>query len=674
MKKLLLLFLSIGMLPILSNAACTLTTTGNQTICAGSTANLISTGTGGFTAYNWTSTGTGTFSNFTTLNSIYTPSNADITAGTVTITITGTGGTCSTTTSSLILTIAPLPTSNAGTDLTRCAGMGAVNLNGTMSAGANFLWTTSGSGSFSNMTMPTSTYIPSTADETTGTVTLTAKVTNASGCVVSDNLVLTFVPMPIVNAGLPQTICPNAIVTLSNATVTNASTFSWTTSGNGTFTNSTTLQTSYFPSALDIAMGSVTLKLSAISMSGCVSMNTMTVTIVPEGTVNAGLDQTITTGSVNLSGTITMFTSGSWSSNGTGTFGSTTSLSTTYTPSASDISNGIVKITLTGLNGLCTTVTDQVLITIGNDLKISGTINVAANKLDKGVVMLFKQLSSGLHFIKSDTIIGSDNGAYLFDHVPAGTYVLVASPITGSSSLNTFLPTYSGGVQTWKTASPITVIANNISNLSLNSYTSADPTWNTGSDVIAGIITVSENASANARTTGATVPAAFVITYLTDASGNKIAYTQTDVNGAYSFKNVKAGNYKIAPEFVGTGLAANGTSIPVTADGNPSTKEDGSMTLEEKSSSTTGVLNKTSSTSVYAYPNPTKDIVTITVSNTSGSGELKLYNETGSVAFQKVVSVNEPTLTVNIEALPKGIYMLQLVTNDTVYTSKVVKQ
>ena len=61
----------------------------NQTICAGSsTAALGGSVGGGATGGVWSSSGTGTFSpDTTTLNATYNPSPADITAGTVTLTL-----------------------------------------------------------------------------------------------------------------------------------------------------------------------------------------------------------------------------------------------------------------------------------------------------------------------------------------------------------------------------------------------------------------------------------------------------------------------------------------------------------------------------------------------------------------------------------------------------------
>jgi len=80
-------------------------------------AGVVTISTGGI----W-SGGTGTYSTSNTdLNAIYTPSSTEITAGTTTLYLTTTGnGTCNPEIDSLIITIDPIPTVNAGIDQSIC--------------------------------------------------------------------------------------------------------------------------------------------------------------------------------------------------------------------------------------------------------------------------------------------------------------------------------------------------------------------------------------------------------------------------------------------------------------------------------------------------------------------------------------------------------------------------
>src|SRR5437763_11433310 len=93
------------------NTPATASAGGNQAICAGSsTAGLGGSVGGGATGGTWSSSGTGTFlPDATVLNATYNPSAADITAGTVTLTLTSTGQTapCGPATAQVIVTINP---------------------------------------------------------------------------------------------------------------------------------------------------------------------------------------------------------------------------------------------------------------------------------------------------------------------------------------------------------------------------------------------------------------------------------------------------------------------------------------------------------------------------------------------------------------------------------------
>ncbi|MFC4721072.1 LamG-like jellyroll fold domain-containing protein [Geojedonia litorea] len=83
----------------------------DQTICSNDTATMNATIGGSASTGTWTSSGTGSFNNAST-TAVYTPSNTDISNGTVTLTYTTTNATnpCGNVSDSMILSIDPLPT------------------------------------------------------------------------------------------------------------------------------------------------------------------------------------------------------------------------------------------------------------------------------------------------------------------------------------------------------------------------------------------------------------------------------------------------------------------------------------------------------------------------------------------------------------------------------------
>jgi hypothetical protein len=91
---------------------------------------------------------------------------------------------------------------NAGLDQNVCTNLGnvplTVPLTGVSSGGpATYLWTTSGTGSFTNPTGLSTNYIPSAGDINNVFVTITLKATGTCpGDSSSDGMTITFIPIP----------------------------------------------------------------------------------------------------------------------------------------------------------------------------------------------------------------------------------------------------------------------------------------------------------------------------------------------------------------------------------------------------------------------------------------------------------------------------------------------
>jgi PhoPQ-activated pathogenicity-related protein len=188
------------------NAPATARAGANQTICASSsTAGLGGSVGGGATGGLWSSSGTGTFApNNTTLNATYNPSAADITAGTVTLTLSsaGQGAPCSAATAQVVVTILAAGTTGTGGNQTICSGRSTAGLGGTLGGTATGgTWSSSGTGSFApNTTTLNATYSPSPADIAAHTVTL--RLTAQPCGVTPAQVVVTINP----TAGAPTTV------------------------------------------------------------------------------------------------------------------------------------------------------------------------------------------------------------------------------------------------------------------------------------------------------------------------------------------------------------------------------------------------------------------------------------------------------------------------------------
>jgi hypothetical protein len=360
------------------NQPATVNAGADQTVCASSPNVTLAGSIGGGASSGTWSGGTGIFNpNATTLNAVYTPSAAEITAGTVTLTLTtdDPAGACLAVSDTMTITINPAATANAGADQTVCASSPAVTLAGSVGGGASSGTWSGGTGTFNpNATTLTAVYTPSAAEIAAGTVTLTLTTNDPSGpCpAVSDTMTITINSGATANAGADQTVCASSpAVTLAGSVGGGASSGTWS-GGTGTFNpNATTLNAVYTPSAAEITAGTVTLTLTTNDPEGpCTAgSDTMTITINPVATANAGADQTVCASSPNvtLAGSVGgSASSGTWSG-GTGTFNpNATTLNAVYTPSAAEITAGTVTLTLTTNDptGPCPAVSDTMTITI----------------------------------------------------------------------------------------------------------------------------------------------------------------------------------------------------------------------------------------------------------------------------------------------------------------------
>ncbi|MBK7031338.1 MAG: PKD domain-containing protein [Bacteroidales bacterium] len=322
-------------------------------ICANGTFTLSGSLAGNYSTIQWNSSGSGSFTNSGILHPVYTPGASDITAGSVILSLTAYGNTpCGDAADDMLLTINSLPIANAGPDDNTCQGMnytisGASALNTTA---AGVLWTENGAGSLINANTLTPTYVPAFGE--TGTVTFTLTVSGALTCAAetsTDTRLLTFTPLPDIIAGNDATICAANTYTL-NGTQQFCSSYTWSSSGDGTFSNPNSLNAVYTPGVIDIATGTATLTLTGLGMGTCSGMSdndAILLTIDPMPVSNAGPDDAFCVlNPVNVTGAFAAnFSSYQWSG-GDGIFNNNTLLSPTYMPGTVDFNNGSVTLTL----------------------------------------------------------------------------------------------------------------------------------------------------------------------------------------------------------------------------------------------------------------------------------------------------------------------------------------
>jgi len=348
------------------------------TVCEGTPINLTGLIGGSATSLVWSSSG-GSFSNTTSLNTLFTPS----TTGAINVTLT-TNGPCSpTATDIMIVTVDPLTTVNAGNDISICSNENAT-ITAIFGGGATSgLWSTNGDGTFDNETALTSNYDSGTNDKSSGTVILTFTTNDPNGPCDSkvDSLILTIEPEVVVDAGEDKTICSNENVTLNGIIIGGTTSGNWSTSGNGTFNNTSLMNAIYTPSAADISTGNVTLTLTSANPGGkcAVNKDDILISINPVATVNAGTDVDIcSNGTLILDDAIIGggATEAKWEIiSGGGTLSSTsfsqTPQSVIYSPIANQSGTTVLRLTTDDPDGPCEAIYDEITINISKEITIT---------------------------------------------------------------------------------------------------------------------------------------------------------------------------------------------------------------------------------------------------------------------------------------------------------------
>ena len=330
----------------------------DASICEGQTYTL-SGGANGHSSVLWSTSGTGSFDDATSLSATYTPSAADETAGTVTLTLTAYAVAPCTTdgTDSMVLTIMPASTAYAGADETICEGGSYTITDATATNYTSILWTHNGTGSLSDATTLSPSYNAGAGE--TGTVTLTMSVTGTCGNS-TDAMDITIDAASTAYAGADETICEGGSYTITDATATNYTSILWTHNGTGSLSDATTLSPTYNAGAGET--GTVTLTMSVTGTCGN-STDAMDITIDAASTAYAGADETICEGGsyTITDATATNYTSILWTHNGMGSLSDATTLSPTYNAGAGE--TGTVTLTMS-VTGTCGNSTDAMDITI----------------------------------------------------------------------------------------------------------------------------------------------------------------------------------------------------------------------------------------------------------------------------------------------------------------------
>ena len=305
----------------------------------------------------WTSSGDGVFNDPYLESAIYTPGVQDKITGTVNLTITAQPLAPCTATAydEITLTIIHLPEVHAGEDMSTC-GNQPVSLSAQVSNVGSLLWTTSGSGTFSDPNSSTTQYFPSSTDLSTGNngiiLILCAQAISPCNVNICDSINLSFNVAP--TALGPTTIkrCEGVTFSLTGA-VSNYSSILWTTQGDGTFSNPYVIPTQYTPGPQDIENSGTIVTLNALPIPPCDLPATKNINLYIQQKpriLSFGPDTNAmcaTSAFLQLNAEVTGNNGVSWSYTGDGTLSSTNIVNPKYYPGTNDRQQGYFVLTLT---------------------------------------------------------------------------------------------------------------------------------------------------------------------------------------------------------------------------------------------------------------------------------------------------------------------------------------
>jgi hypothetical protein len=493
----------------------------------------------------------------------------------------------------MLLTYSTIPVANAGIDQAICFGQTAtLNASGL----APFNWTMT---NYSNSGLaaavndvPALVVTPSAP----GTYTYQVNVQNTVGCTNNDAATLTVYTLPVINAGVDQTICNASPVILAGA---GALSYAW--------DNAVTNATPFFPGS------TATYTVVGTDANGCQNQDQVIVNVLPQPIVLGGLDQTICDGTPIIlnasttSATPTAVTGFQWSNN--------VPNNTQYVPTNS----ATLTVTATGANG-CTN-QDQILVTVlalptvnaGQDFTVCAGLSATLNASGAVSYAWNNGVTQGIPFYPNAT----------------QTYTVVGTGANGCTNNDQLLVTVSTG-PTVNLSAPQTVCANTPASISAAVQNSLGGFWTTTNGT--GVISPNVTNGTVTYTPAVTDPVVVNLTYVaTNACGSASQNTTVTV---LPIPVINAG-----PDFA----VCQGTSATLTATGT------GFLTWTTPNV-TNGVAFVPATTATYnvvatGFNNCTNnDQVTVTVlalpdvnagvDQTICSGESVTLNGEGAVSYQ----------------------------------------
>lgn len=556
-------------------------------------------------------------------------------SATATYTVTGTDVNGCQNQDQVVVNVLPQPIVNGGLDQTICAGtpiiLNATTTSATPTAVTGFQW--------SNNVLNNTQYVPTT----TGTLTVTA--TGANGCTNQDQILVTVLALPTVNAGQDVTVCAGLSATL---TATGAVSYAW--------TNGVTQGIPFYPSATQ------TYTVVGTGANGCTNNDQVVVNVSTGPVVNLSAPQTVCANApATLSAAVQNSLGGYWTTtNGLGVLTPNVTNSTvTYVPTVND--PVVVNLTYVATNA-CGSASQNTTVTVlpipvvnaGPDFAVCSGLPATLTATGNGfLTWTTPNVTNGVAFVPATT----------------ATYTVVATGFNNCTNSDQVtvtvlaLPDVNAGAdQTICSGESVT----------LNGEGAVSYIWTGG---VSNNVAFAPASTATYTVTGTGVNGCENTDQVTVVVNATPVATISVVNDITLAASPAGMNYQWINCASGTD-APNGSTANFTAIANGSyavivTSAEGCSDQSDCEIIDAVGLDQLTTIEMSVQPNPTAGELTVNMPSEL-TAQAQVFDAQGKLVIDNAAVSNGSVL--NLSNMTTGVYMVRITAADSVQTFRVVKQ
>jgi PKD repeat protein len=288
---------------------------------------------------------------------------------------------------------------------------------------------------------------------------------------------------------------------------------------------------------------------------------------------------------------------------------------------------------------------------------LSGSVFLDSTYLNSGWVYLFEHDTNniGLNLIDSTQIQQDSSGFsyFLFSQLAYRNYMLKAVP--HGAGMNTYFETWSFSAFNWQDADVISV--NGPQNQALIILKKIEVISSGGNATISGTIKTSS---------GQMISNAKVFLLSTDSL--IVDMQRSNQLGYYEFNNLALGSYLVYPEIDGIQTQV----VPVSLN-----MQNPSYHLPEfivgNAMISTSLQDAHRHSQLDIHPNPFTNRINLIRDYAGHTGHIIIRNTEGKIVYRKTIARGEKTMDLSLFDLPKGIYLLSYISQNELFTKKIIK-